>query len=232
MDQITPIPIPPPSQAPAISNGLSPTKLWWGVVVTLTLLVGVVGLFVLNDRYHFWQGRSYIKQPSITGNCPADGFFTDLTKAKAHPDRVCYLYLSDTEFTVIPSEVFSFVNLHELYLRNGKLKSIPKEIALLKQLVTLSLYNNDLSVLPESIGQLPELRRLVLSSNKLTKIPDSLTSLTNLTTLFLNDNILSSLPGNLENMKILGYLDLSHNALSQSEKSRIQAQLPHARIIL
>lgn len=82
-----------------------------------------------------------------------------------------HLELSYNDFTEIPKEVCSLVNLQELYIQYNQVQHIPEEISHLGQLQCLGLAHNKIQCIPEIFNQLTELKWLNLSGNKVEVVP-------------------------------------------------------------
>jgi len=82
---------------------------------------------------------------------------SSLVEALAFPERVVSLNLSYQDFTELPVEVASMVNLRALKLRQNKLAQLPAFLADLKHLELLDLSFNKFEEIPDVIFELERL---------------------------------------------------------------------------
>jgi len=112
------------------------------------------------------QGKNEVK---ITELMFSENWFSDLEKAKAHPDKVLYLDLSLQKLKSFPKEILTFKNLERLYIPYNYWPSIPEEIGTLTKLQILDISGNYyLNHLPiEGLSKLKNLKEFQVKDNKL-----------------------------------------------------------------
>jgi len=146
-----------------------------------------------------------LERLDMTGNelntLPDD--FHRLTKLKI-------LFLSDNNFTELPSVLSKCPNLSMIGFRNNQINSVP-ENALPLTTRWLILTDNALTSLPESMGDLTLLQKCMLSGNKLTSLPQSMAQCHNLELLRIAVNELGELPSFLLTLPKLSWLAYSGN---------------------
>jgi Leucine-rich repeat (LRR) protein len=126
-----------------------------------------------------------IPTPIVVSENP--GYFDDLEKAKANPEKVTHLNL-----------------------QNYGLESVPKEIYAFKNMVTLDLSMNSLHSLPlEMKSQLPHLEELFLVKNQFTTIGNDIIQLTQLRILNVSENPILTIAPEINSMKKLSALKIS-----------------------
>ena len=121
------------------------------------------------------------------------------------------MYLSGTNLTMIPSDIFKLTNLEVLHLNHNQIKTIPKKINQLKKLKSLKISYNRLDSIPHELFALSQLENLHLSHNRIKKVTYDLTKLIHLKELYLFGNDIRGLTlpkyiNNLDQIKeILNY---------------------------
>jgi len=115
---------------------------------------------------------------------------------------------------VLPSLLFSLVNLHTLSLWENRLSKLPSSITKLSQLRVLYLSTNQFQTFPLEICSLSKLQQLDISCNLIQTVPSLISQLHNLEYFFIQYNKVSFLPLQIVCLKKLMGLDLSGNQLS------------------
>lgn len=120
------------------------------------------------------------------------------------------LFLSNNNFTELPSVLAKCPNLSMIGFRNNQITSVGENTL---PLTTrwLILTDNALTSLPESMGDLSLLQKCMLSGNKLTSLPESMSRCHNLELLRIAVNELSELPSFLLTLPKLSWLAYSGN---------------------
>ncbi|KAK9695945.1 Leucine rich repeat [Popillia japonica] len=91
------------------------------------------------------------------------------------------------EFTSLPNEIDSLINLRVLLISKNHLKKLPSSLCNLRHLEILDVSDNKLQSLPENLGNLICLRELNLASNKqLRELPKSICKAHNLSKITLD----------------------------------------------
>lgn len=130
-----------------------------------------------------------------------------------------YLELSYNDFTEIPKEVCSLVNLRELYIQHNKVSYIPDELSSLDQLRRLGLAHNKISIIPQVFDKLLKLEWINLSGNEISEIPLFILWLSKLTSLRLICNPIGNVPREvyIQGLGALrGYFDVDISILKES----------------
>ena len=120
------------------------------------------------------------------------------------------LFLSDNNFTKLPTVLAECPNLSMIGFRNNQIVEVP-ENGLPLTTRWLILTDNALSSLPESMGDLSLLQKCMLSGNKLTSMPQSMSKCHNLELLRIAVNELKELPSFLLTLPKLSWLAYSGN---------------------
>jgi len=120
------------------------------------------------------------------------------------------LFLSDNNFTELPSVLAKCSNLSMIGFRNNQITTVP-ENSLPLTTRWLILTDNALFSLPESMGDLSLLQKCMLSGNKLTSLPQSMSQCHNLELLRIAVNELRELPSFLLTLPKLSWLAYSGN---------------------
>lgn len=120
------------------------------------------------------------------------------------------LFLSDNDFTELPSVLAKCPKLSMIGFRNNQIMSVP-ENALPLSTRWLILTDNLIETLPESIGDLHLLQKCMLSGNKLTALPESMTKCQNLELLRIAVNEMRAFPSFLLDLPKLTWLAYSGN---------------------
>ena len=120
------------------------------------------------------------------------------------------LFLSDNNFTELPSVLAKCPNLSMIGFRNNQITSVP-ENSLPLTTRWLILTDNALVSLPESMGDMSLLQKCMLSGNKLTTLPESMAQCHNLELLRIAVNELRELPSFLLTLPKLSWLAYSGN---------------------
>jgi len=120
------------------------------------------------------------------------------------------LFLSDNDFTELPSVLAKCPKLSMIGFRNNHIKSVA-ENALPLSTQWLILTDNEIEKLPESMGNLTELQKCMLSGNQLSSLPESMSRCHNLELLRISANQLSALPSFLLSLPKLSWLAYSGN---------------------
>ena len=121
------------------------------------------------------------------------------------------MYLSGTNLTMIPTDIFKLTNLEVLHLNHNQIKKIPKQINQLKKLKSLKISYNQLNTIPRELFALSQLENLHLSHNRIKQVTYDLNKLIHLKELYLFGNDIRGLPlpkyiNNLDQIKeILDY---------------------------
>lgn len=117
--------------------------------------------------------------------------------------------IEEVEGYVIPPRVEKLSNLTMLYVAETAFKSLPSEIGELSKLRKLLLLNNpELTVLPVSVVKLQALNTVLFRENPKLKIPDSLFSHQSLDNITITGGNITKIPPpvyRLGNLKILAY---------------------------
>jgi hypothetical protein len=141
----------------------------------------------------------------MTGNV-LDSLPEDFHKLK----HLKILFLSNNNFTELPSVLAQCPQLSMIGFRNNQITSVP-ENALPLSTRWLILTDNLLTSLPESMGDLNLLQKCMLSGNKLTSLPQSMSKCHNLELLRIAVNELTTLPSFLLKLPKLSWLAYSGN---------------------
>ena len=120
------------------------------------------------------------------------------------------LFLSDNNFTELPSVLAKCPNLSMIGFRNNQIVKVP-ENGLPLTTRWLILTDNALTSLPESMGDLSLLQKCMLSGNKLTSLPQNMAKCHNLELLRIAVNELTELPSFLLTLPKLSWLAYSGN---------------------
>ena len=120
------------------------------------------------------------------------------------------LFLSNNNFTELPSVLAKCPKLSMIGFRNNQINSVP-ENALPLTTRWLILTDNLLTSLPESMGELSLLQKCMLSGNKLISLPQSMSKCHNLELLRIAVNDLRELPSFLLTLPKLSWLAYSGN---------------------
>lgn len=112
------------------------------------------------------------------------------------------LGLSENNFSLIPSSVFTLTNLRKFGFFSNKLRVISPLIGNLVRLTKLDLSNNKIGALPKELFSLKRLTWLNLSNNQIRCI-DGINSLRFLEELGLGNNLIERVDIRLENLKVL-----------------------------
>lgn len=123
------------------------------------------------------------------------------------------------KFSVIPSELGSFLELQELYAWENRIVTIPHEISLLKNLRIVVLNSNKISAFPGALCQLLHLTDLHFARNKLSALHKDLANLKNLRVLALEFNLFTSLPEEIYQCESLEELSLNGNGIGEISDS-------------
>lgn len=107
-------------------------------------------------------------------------------------NQLISLKLINTNLTKFPQEILNS-NLLSLSLAYNHIEIIPPEIRTIKNLHQIYLNNNKISKIPDELFLL-EISILDLSSNNIKQLPDTIGNLNNIGILQLNGNMLESLP--------------------------------------
>ena len=147
------------------------------------------------------------------------------------------LYLQQNGLTAIPAGIFKLENLRILDLGINNIRSVPKEIAQLMKLKKLCLNANhtpplDTRHLWQQIAVFGQLDTLALwSCQAKMDIPEEIAALKKLKSLDVDNNKITKLPESLATMVWLEKLRISTNPLPESEAERLQAALPHTKVM-
>ncbi|KYQ99761.1 leucine-rich repeat-containing protein (LRR) [Tieghemostelium lacteum] len=135
------------------------------------------------------------------------------------------LSLSNSWLKVIPSDVWSLVELRDLDLSANHLKKVSKSIGLLVHLKRLRLNHNQLTILPKELYQLPRLTTLYLNNNNIKTMPKEINKLTSLKILDLSFNQITDISPqtNINQMSNLVELRLRYNQLSSLPANMLEA---------
>ncbi|KAI8346761.1 hypothetical protein BD560DRAFT_411226 [Blakeslea trispora] len=165
------------------------------------------------------------------------------------------LYLSNNDYTVLPSATQHIASLEHLHISGNQLHDLDHaRLDKLSQLRTLRAINNKLETLPEAFGscfqhlttlfisnnsftkfpmvicQITSLAYLDISFNKIQMFPEEIGQLTNLIGLFaIANRITGGLPSSLMNLTKLRELDLRQNLISDLD---VVSHLPSLEILL
>jgi hypothetical protein len=137
--------------------------------------------------------------------------------------RLKILFLSDNDFTELPSILGACQNLEMIGFKANKIAKVP-ENAFPENLRWLILTDNEISELPGSIGHCQQLQKLMLAGNKLKELPPELTRCRNLELLRISANELSILPEWLFTLPRLAWLAFAGNPFQNS--SELENNLP------
>jgi Leucine-rich repeat (LRR) protein len=138
----------------------------------------------------------------------------DIPKEIGALTKLYGIELKDCDFKIIPSSIFSLINIVRMNMSGNKIKEIPKEIGLLTNLKWLYLARNLLTELPIEIGQLSALETLGLRENQIASLPKEIGQLTNLDSISLSENCLTYIPVEISLLTNLTSLDLNDNKLT------------------
>ena len=147
------------------------------------------------------------------------------------------LYLQQNGLTAIPAGIFKLVNLQTLDLGINHIRSVPKDIARLTRLTKLCLNSNhtpplDTRHLWQQIAVFEQLETLALwSCQAKMEIPEEIAALKKLKSLDVDNNKITKLPESLATMVWLQKLRISTNPLPENEAERLQAALPHTKVM-
>lgn len=120
------------------------------------------------------------------------------------------LFLSNNNFTQLPSVLAKCPNLSMIGFRNNQITSVSQN-ALPLTTRWLILTDNALTSLPESMGDLHLLQKCMFSGNKLTSLPQSMSKCHNLELLRIAVNELEEFPSFLLTLPKLSWLAYSGN---------------------
>lgn len=137
----------------------------------------------------------------------------------------------DNNATSLSTDIAKMHGLLNLNLASNKLTSLTASIGQLRYLQELNLNRNQLTTLPYEFGNLGQLERLYIRQNQLKELPKSIARVKSLRELDLSMNQLKSLPFEVAGLKNLKTLILVGNDINSTERKKIQALLPHTKII-
>lgn len=140
------------------------------------------------------------------------------------------LHLSHNDLVALPASVARLTRLKRLEMKFTKLVTFPRVILELARLEWLAIDFTKLREVPEDIGRLANLRILTLCANDLGALPASIFRLPRLTELIATDSHITSLPPVLGDLPMITHVNLSANRLPATEKARLRARYPTARV--
>ena len=146
-----------------------------------------------------------LERLDMTGNA-LDSLPEDFHKLK----HLKILFLSNNNFTKLPTVLAKCPQLSMIGFRNNQISSVPQN-ALPLSTRWLILTDNALTSLPESMGDLHVLQKCMLSGNKLTSLPQSMAKCHNLELLRIAVNELTALPSFLLELPKLSWLAYGGN---------------------
>jgi len=156
--------------------------------------------------------------------------YTDITLAKANPDKVIKLVLSKKKLTTFPEEIKQFKNIQCLDLSKNKLTTIPAWISDLPSLQMLILSHNDIETLPPEIGKIEHLKWFVMNRDPLNAIPDAIGGLTELSYLDMWGDDIAYFPSTLSKLTNLKQFDLRDILINQEGQDELKGYLPNTTI--
>jgi len=160
----------------------------------------------------------------------SDEVFTNLTDALMRPKAVRFLNLTSARLDTFPAGIFAFERLESLNLGKNRIRAIPPEIGTLRYLKILKLSRNELTTLPEEIGRVKPLVELHASRNQIDRLPEKFWNLSSLELLNLGNNRLTAIPESITSLTRLKELELTNNPIPKSDRTRIDASLPHVTV--
>lgn len=119
---------------------------------------------------------------------------------------------------VIPTDIFSLVNLTNLEIINNKIEIIPQEICKLTKLEWLTLKHTQIKEISNEIFNMPKLRTLNLEHNQIEVLPVRIRNMTKLKTLNLCHNFIRCIPKEIGCLTNLCYLDVGYNRIKVISK--------------
>lgn len=130
------------------------------------------------------------------------------------------IYLSGSNISKIPEEIYEFTYLEALYVDNNRIQSISPKIAQLKNLKIFNAADNKLKTIPNEILKLKKLEYLNLDNNELENFPDEfkLHSFRELREFRVQNNKLTDIDFDICKNNVLCRLFLSGNTLTNIDK--------------
>ena len=152
----------------------------------------LIGLFVLVTMT-FAQG-SYLSDPiAVRAILDSNGLYDISVETATQTNsegRINQLYIRDTNFKHIPSEITALTELQAFDISSAKISELPEAVCNLSKLIVLYLDFNKLTVLPDSIGKLGNLEYLSIYYNEVDTLPESLLMLNNIVMFIVGGNYL------------------------------------------